>query len=223
MLKRLMSDSCVKRSVLPILLLLGWLVAGSAATAGTILPGQYRLLDHPDGAINPPPYGLRVDALGYTFSVETGGANVILDWDGGATASITGSLWNNQLSEMWTVDYTLSGVTAAPLDEGFSATAGSGLLTDPLLADYVMTGNTNGSGSVFDFLADGHRLGGWPAFGDVDTAVGRGWLLPPGSTDDWLVRAVVIPEPGTGLLLGLGLLGLSSRRSRRPTSFQNGV
>ncbi len=186
-----------------------------AALAGTIFPGQYQLLDHPDGQLTPPPYGLRVDSLGYTFSVETGGANIVLDWDGGATASITGTLWNNQLSEMWTVDYQLTGVVAAPANLGFSATAGSGLLTSPLLVDTVLTGEpAGGTGPVFEFLADGHRLGGHPAFGDADTPVGRGWILPVGSTDDWLVRATLVPEPGTALLLGLGLAGLAGTRRR---------
>ena len=185
-----------------------------AATAGTIFPGLYRLLDHPDGALNPPPYGLRVDDIGYTFSAETGGAFLTLDWDDGAgTATISGSLWNNQLGELWSVDYVMTGLTDAGANLGFTASAGSGTLFDAGNNPFhVLTGELQGgSGPVFEFLADGHRL-----TGDNDSPVGRGWLLPPGSTDDWLVRAVVIPEPTTGALLALGLagLGLRGRRSR---------
>lgn len=212
-----MRKSCVSsvhryRSLLRHLLAFSALamLAAGTATAGTILPGQYFLLDHPDGDISPPPYGLRIDSLGYTFSTEFGGASVILDWDGGSTATITGDIWNNQLSEIWGVSYTMTGVTAAPGDLGFTAAAGSGTITDPLLNDYLLTGEMQGdSGPVFEFLADGHRLDG-----DDDSAVGRGWLLPPGTTDDWLVTAVPVPEPGTALLVGLGLTTLAARRRR---------
>ena len=72
----------------------------------------------------------------------------------------------------------------------------------------TLTGLQNGSGFVFVFLADGHRIDG-----DSDTPVGRGWLQGSG-TNDWLV---MVPEPGTLFLLGSGLLGLTlyGRRYRK--------
>ena len=106
--------------------LLGLGIASGSAPAGVILPGQYFLLDHPDGSISPPPYGLRMDDLGFTFSTELNGASVVLTWNGGATATLIGSLWNNQAAEMWTVDYTLTGVLAEPGNQGLTATGRSG-------------------------------------------------------------------------------------------------
>lgn len=194
--------------------LLGFGLAAGSATAGVILPGQYFLLDHPDGSISPPPYGLRMDDLGITLSTELNGASVVLTWSGGATATVIGSLWNNQAGEMWTVDYTLTGVVAEPGNLGFTATGGSGTLTDAALTDFTLTGKQDVSGSAFDFLADGHRLGGHPAYGDADTPVGRGWFEGAG-TNDWLVIATPVPEPGTALLVGAGLLLLSGSRARR--------
>lgn len=187
------------------------LIAGAAQAIGIINPGLYQLLDHGDGTLGPQ-YGLRVDSIGEVFSVELGGANIVLDWDGGTTATISGTLNRNTLGgnggvgETWSIVYTLTGVSAVGT-QGFTATGGSGILTDTLLADTVLTGEPNGSGFVFEFLADGHRISG-----DNDSPVGRGWLLPPSSTDDWLVRAVLIPEPGTAILFGLGLMGLATQR-----------
>jgi len=190
------------------------LFAAGNSQAGTILPGQYFLLDHPDGTISPPPYGLRLDYLGITLSTELNGASTVLSWDGGTTATISGTLWNNQAAEMWSVDYTLTGVSAAPANLGFSAVAGSGTLTDASLNVIGLTGLQDGTGSAFDFLADGHRLGSHSGYGGSQAAVGRGWLTGAG-TNDWLVLATPVPEPGTALLFGLGLAFLSSSSSRR--------
>ena len=184
------------------------------ASAGEILPGVYQLLDHGDGQLGTD-YGLRVDAIGEVFSVELNGASLLLTWDGGTTANISGTLNENSMGGMggigpiWTIDYDLTGVSAVGT-LGFTATGGSGVLTDPFLVDTVLSGETNGSGFVFEFLADGFRIDG-----DNDTPVGRGWLMPSGTTNDWIVRAVLIPEPATGLLLGLGLAGLAALRRRQ--------
>ncbi|MFK7894730.1 MAG: PEP-CTERM sorting domain-containing protein [Myxococcota bacterium] len=187
--------------------ILAALVCSTSASAIT-----YQLLDHGYGALGPD-YGLRVDSAGEVFSVEIGSANIILDWDGGSTATISGTLnantasGNGGVGPTWTVNYVLTGVTAS--GGGFVATGGSGVLTDPSANDTALVAEINGSGYAFQLLADGHRLPG-----DNSSLVARGWLLPPSSTDDWLVRAAVIPEPGTALLLGLGLAALSGARRR---------
>ncbi len=48
----------------------GVALASSFAGAGTIPYGTYRLANHPDGNIAPPPYGLRLDGL-YNATAQT--------------------------------------------------------------------------------------------------------------------------------------------------------
>lgn len=127
-------------------------------------------------------------------------------------------------------------ITMDPGSDGFEANAGLlYLLNDASftdMADMVALVNTNydalvagtydfgfaeafryeakrqgGTGAAFSFLPDGHRLAG-----DDSSYVGRGWFNANG-TNDWLVRAVQTPEPGTLLLLGAGMLLLARRRA----------
>ncbi len=191
------------------------LLVSGPAVAGTIDPGTYQLLDHGDGNLGPA-YGLRVDAINEVFSFELDEAFVELIWDGGNTATISGVMNQNSnalpgtggIGPLWDLNYLLTGVVAVGT-QGFTATAGTGMLTDPSNAVTNLIGEQDHDDFAFLFLADGHRLAG-----DSNSPVARGWLLPPGSTDDFLTRAVRLPEPGSALLMTVVLAGLALVRRR---------
>ena len=187
------------------------LLAAGAAQALT-----FNLLDHGDGQLGPD-YGLRYDLLppdppdgeGPTFSFENGVASVLLTWDVvGGTAVIDGQILHNSTSDLWDLTFTIENIT--PSGGGFVSPTGSGTLTDPLDNVHVLLSEQNGDGDAFIFRPDGHRLDG-----DNSTWVGRGWLLPPGSTDDFLFAAAPIPEPGAAILYATGLLVVGSSIARR--------
>jgi len=201
---------------------LGALVTFLAAPA-MAAPVTFILGDHPDAGLfqsNPDdPYGLRVDSApggGATFSVGTNfgglGGLVTLTWDPmdlAAGATITGTMERNDDGTFWTTTYTMTGLAAAG-SGGFTATAGTGSADEigGAARTIALLSETNGSGFALVFDNDGHRLNtsdGW---------VGRGWLLPPNSTDDWLFTATVVPVPAAVWLFGsaLGLLGWMRRK-----------
>ena len=200
---------------------------GALASAGTISPGVFELLDHPDGNLtnSQGPYGLRLDSQdpppgnGPTFSVEIPAGVVTLTWPGGSTATIEGVLHNNFTGQEWDLTYDLTGVSM--VSNGFVASGGSGSLTalalagpdsDPIGTVITITGEQNNGGDAFVFRADGHRLSG-----DNATAVGRGWL-DANSTNDVLFQAIQtstfeIPEPTSALLLVSAGLLVGRRRA----------
>ena len=185
----------------------------------------FTLGDHPDAALfqtDPTsPYGLRVDdapppGVGPTFSVGTNlgglGGLTTISWDPldlAAGATISGTLERNDDGTFWTAAYSLTGLSVAEAG-GFKATAGTGSVDEigGAARTISLTGEADGSGNVFEFDNDGHRLvtaDGW---------VGRGWVLPPGSTDDWLVTATLVPVPAAAWLFGSALLLLGWMRHR---------
>ena len=205
------------------------LVTASTANAAMVLPNiTYFLGDHPDAALQTLPditYGLRLDSkadLGSggdgtnaakTFSTTQETASVTLFWDNmgdmddsNDIVTITGQLSRNSNSSIWDVLYTLTDITAVA--NGFKAETGSGSISNG--GDiFNLDGIANGNGYVFLGLADGHRLGGG------DEEVGRGWLEPGSSTDDWLVTLTPVPVPAALPLLISGILGFSIFSHRR--------
>lgn len=204
------------------------ILSSSAAFAATLTPGSYFLLDHPDGQLNTQDYGLRLDILdppsgvGPTFSVQQNGASAILNWDGGSTATITGTMLNNATGNLWSVEHNLTGVSAVGgPNGGFSATGGT-LTATVAAADQSLYGanvytffSVPAGGDAFLALGDDHRCGKRP---DCGPLIARGWLNlsgePLGSggatVEDWLVQLTPVPLPA-GVWLLLGGLALTRR------------
>ncbi|MEM7540351.1 MAG: hypothetical protein AAF384_02070 [Pseudomonadota bacterium] len=206
----------------PLAVLLFSLCASFHGEAATI---SYRLLDHPGGSQSAPgsEYGLRLDTLisdglGPLFSVQNGGAQVLLIWDqDNDTATITGTIYDNANNTLWNVVHRMVNVVTA--GGGFIADAGTMNLSGPNNQNYEFVGKQDGSGVAFAFLDDSHRCYG---ANDCGPFVGRGWLSrASGATqgiNDWLVQAVLVPIPGPLVLLSSGLLLLALRPLRNNRS-----
>ncbi len=221
------------------ILILGFFAAGTA-DAAMIDPGIYRLHNHPDGNVNPPPYGLRLDNLYdetagndvYTFDFDHADSAVFLAYNPvAATIEIYGEARggrdvgavhaNDQYLGTYEFYFLYDvGVEDVPGDDDVQVDApdhsNSGWITTPLndtfdLSDIFMGGYTFRLGDEDNDL--GHR-----GYAGIS---GWGWLAIDGvrnaiGSDDWLFTAewIEIPEPASVLLLGMGALGVIRRRSR---------
>lgn len=219
------------------------LVAVHSASGATILPGLYRLHNHPDGNQNPPPYGARFDEL-YN---ATGGHDVFtLDFDdvnsaafmtinaafteirifgqakGGRDVGATHAL--DIYNGLYTFDFTYNlGVQAVPGDDdlwavtpdhrNFGFITGPGALGTTNLTDEGMGGYTFRVGDEDNDA--GHRgFNGISGWGWMSYVAQSGQITHVNDTD-WLFTATYeIPAPGAAGLLGLAALTASRRRRR---------
>jgi len=216
------------------------LLSVSGSSAATILPGLYRLNNHPDGNARPPSYGARFDEL---FDVTSGHDVFTLDFDNIQSAAFmtvnatqtqvriygqafggrdTGTDYANDVHRgVYQFDFLYNlGVGSAMGDDDLVVTTPDhrnfGTLTTPgsgvvQLTDQGMDGKVFRLGDEDNDL--GHR-----GFNGIS---GWGWMsyvtanaIRHADSTDWLFTATYqIPTPGAFALMGLG--GLVALRRRR--------
>lgn len=202
------------------------------AHAAVIDPGIYRLHNHPDGAIAPPPYGLRLPELydatsgkdNFTFDFDHADSEMYLTYTG-TEITISGvSMGGRDIGAAWAADaylgiYTFSftysvGVAAVPGDDDVYVVANmdnSGTVATPLSDTLDLLDKSNGSFSLR--LGDESDDLGHRGFAGIS---GWGWLTYPTFSEvgtDWLFTMELVPAPSSFALLGVA--GLLNARRRR--------
>lgn len=220
------------------------IVLAGAAHGAFIQHGTYQLHNHPDGAVRPPSYGLRLDEL---YDVTSGHDNFTFDFDAPGSAMFmdvtattiriygvsfggrdTGSSYANDIYRgFYEIDFLYYiGVHVAVPDDDIVVDLpdGSQYNYGTLLAP---------NGDLFS-LRDGHYTGDQRDFrlGDGDNDLGHrghpgisgwGWLFhtPVGSPDrpyvassDWPFTATIVDVPAPGAA-GLAIVGAAALAGRR--------
>lgn len=222
-----------------LLALAGGALLASAAPGAVVLEGLYRLHNHPDGTVNPPPYGARFDEL---YNATSNHDVFTLDFDHVNSAvymtvsatqiRIYGQSWggrdtgsgyaNDLYRGVYSFDFTYNiGVQVVPGDDDLWVNgpnhANSGFITGPgsLATRNLVDERDNG----FSFrLGDENDDQGHRGFSGIS---GWGWMsyvTSPGqyhhaSNTDWIFTATYeIPSPGAASLAAAGLLVLARRR-----------
>jgi uncharacterized protein (TIGR03382 family) len=218
-------------------------VAVHTAAGATILPGLYRLNNHPDGSQNPPPYGARFDEL---FNATSNHDVFTLDFDdvnsaafmtinatfteiriygqakGGRDIGAThaADIYNG----IYTFDFTYNlGVQAVPGDDDVWVVTPDhrnfGFITAPNALGTINLTDEGMDGYTFR-LGDENNDAGHRGFPGIS---GWGWMSyvrDNGSIvhinyTDWLFTATyIIPSPSSAGLLGLAALAAGRRRRK---------
>ncbi len=224
--------------------IVGVLAVQASASAATIMGGAYALHNHPDGASNPPPYGMRLDELYnvsgdndiFTFDFDAPGADMKLVYDGasihifgtavGGRDTGGGHAADNYLG-IYTIDFTYNvGVQSLePADDDIAvippaspANFGTLVPNNPAHPSFNVAVNLEDVlMGVSLRLGDEDNDAGHRGYNGIS---GWGWLAVDGIPhvgvhDDFLFTAVLIPEPATAALGLLGLALVMRRRARR--------
>ncbi len=213
---------------------LGMAMVSQTASAETLQAGIYDLSNHPSGALQPPPYGLRLDELfdvtpgvdSFVFDFDHASSNMVLTYNGSDRIRILGQAFGGRdiggdfaaeaSTGVYTIDFVYDvGVGLVPGDDDLWAQTGSG-------SNFGSISGPGGTVNLTDMVLNGFTF----RFGDetnnnghrgFDGISGWGWLDFDGheGAADWIFTAEFnrVPAPGALALLGVG--GLIATRRRR--------
>ncbi len=235
-----MKSRTIQAAFVVIAILNGFVFAPATAEAVTILPGLYKLHNHPDGAVDPPPYGMRLDEIYnvsggldiFTFDFDHPDSAMTLVYDdvnqtitidgvayGGR--DIGGSYANDGYLGTYDIHFVYDmNVGVVPGDDDLWCTSpnhtNTGTILTPLNDSFNLSDVSSGS-YTFRFGDENNDLG----HRGFDGISGWGWLALNGTrysqgADDWLFTAeYIIPEPSAIAFLAIGLVAMNIHRLRK--------
>ncbi len=212
-----------------------------ATNANAITTGTYVLSNHPDGAIQTPLYGLRLDGLlgdptkEFTFDFDHASSNMTLVWDG-TTIVIdgqafggedTGSGYGVGTTDVWNIHFEYTVGISTPGGEGgvddlvvTSDNMNFGTISSTTFGSFSLEEEADSGGLAFqlgDEAGAGHRgfagISGWGWMNHGVDCVNNNCSHVVAS--DWLFTASPVPVPAAVWLFGSGLLGLVGVARRR--------
>lgn len=217
--------------------LAGVALSASASAAVIVVPGLYKLNNHPDGSARPPLYGMRLDELYnatashdvFTFNFD----HALSDMKMLITSSsirIYGKAYGGRdtggayaadvYAGVYDIDFTYSvGVGPKPSDDDWWVAYGGPMMQNSGFIKTTLGDTINlvdkQQGNYYFRLGDEDNDAGHRGFSGIS---GWGWLNhgPTGSphidSSDWLFTASLIPTPGSLALMGVGALFVARRR-----------